>query len=154
MRPTTLLFLGALVPSLSAAQPAAKTDQVKKELTGLYGRVIDAVQHRDTAALARIYAPDYSFAIGGGDSVTTLTRAERLFSIASSPDSISVLNLERCAFQVFAGLAIGECWVRQRTVTGPANQWTGIYSTVVFRRGASGWRLLRSHASVNRHRSQ
>jgi ketosteroid isomerase-like protein len=152
MRPVTLLILMALVPTVSSGQGTPSADRTKEELTTLYGRLIEALQRRDTALLGRIYAPDYAFALGGGDSLTTLTRAERLSSIAASTDSISVLNLERCDFKLYGTVAVGECWIRQRNVTGPTHEWAGIYSTVVFRRLATGWRLTRTHASVTRPR--
>ena len=154
MRSLVLCALIAFPASVAPAQPAVQPAQAKKELTAVFGKLVDALQRRDTAVLSRIYAPTYSFTIGGGDSVSTLTRAERLQSVAANPDSITVLNLERCDFTLVAGLGLGDCWIRQRNVTGPSSQWTGIFTTVVFVRRAGQWRLLRSHASVNRPRRQ
>lgn len=152
MRSMILFVPLVVLASAAPAQPATQAAQTKKELTTLFAKVVDAVQHRDTVTLTRIYAPEYSFVIGGGDSVTSLTRAERLQSIAASTDSISTLNLERCEFSVFALVAFGDCWIRQRNVVGPSSEWTGIFTTVVFTRASGRWRLVRSHASVNRHR--
>jgi hypothetical protein len=114
--------------------------------------VITAVQRRDTASLSRIYAPGYHFVIGGGDSVTTLTRAERLQAVAASGDSIPTLNLERCDFDLHGNTAVGHCWIRQRNVGGTSTGWVGIHSTGVWVRRDTRWRLVASHASVNRPR--
>ena len=142
------LFAVALAPwSLAAAQAKATPD-----FTAKYRQVIEAVQRRDTVALRGIYADRYSFTIGGGDSVTSLTKTERLQAIAASTDSISVLNLEQCKFDLFGTTtAVGHCWVRQQNIQGRQNDWVGIYTTVIFNRTAAGrWQLLGTHSCVNR----
>jgi hypothetical protein len=154
MRPVLVLFLIALgvSPSLSS-QPTGSLSRVKSELNTLFAGVVDALQRRDTVALAKVYGPHYSFVLGGGDSVVVLSRAERLESVAANPDSISSLNVERCDFEVYASTAIGNCWIRQQDVAGAAGAWSGIFTTTVFNRKPSGrWQLMASHASVNRPR--
>ena len=137
----------SLVP-LSLAPAQTKT---APDLTAKFRQVVEALQTRDTATLGKIYAPGYTFAIGGGDSVTTLTRAERLQSVAASSDSISTLNLERCDFDRFDATAVGHCWIRQQNIAGRQTEWVGIYTTVIFNRTPTGrWQLVASHASVNR----
>lgn len=151
MRSTALLLpLLMMCPGVPiAAQAPDRNAATSRELTAIFTRVIDALQRRDTAALGKIYAKGYRFAIGGGDSVTTLTRAERLANIAESTDSIPRLNVERCDFDLHGTTAVGGCWLRQ---LGAGGEWTGIYTTVFFRRATpqSRWQLLASHASVNR----
>jgi ketosteroid isomerase-like protein len=70
----------------------------------------------------------------------------------ANPDSISTLNLESCQFRTAgSATAVGGCWIRQRNVEGRQDDWVGIYSTVVFVKNPAGrWRLVASHASVNR----
>ncbi|MGE0442652.1 MAG: hypothetical protein AB7L66_21760 [Gemmatimonadales bacterium] len=98
MRSATLFALLVAGSPLSA-QRTAGTAAVK-ELNALFGTLIDALQTRDTATLERIYAPQYSFAIGGGDTVTVLSRAERMAAIVASSENIPRLNVERCDFDV------------------------------------------------------
>lgn len=147
MRSTALLLL-LVIPVAVRAQSQGRT-AVQRELTTVFTRVIEALQVRDTATLGQIYGKDYRFAIGGGDSVTTLTREERLANVAVSTDSIPRLNVERCDFDVYGTTAVGACWVRQLAAGGG---WTGIFTTVVFRKATpqARWQLLASHASVNR----
>ena len=142
------LFGSSLVPfSLALAQAKSSTP----DFTAKFRQVVDAVQRRDTVTLGRIYADRYTFTIGGGDSVTTLTRADRLRSIAADPDSISKLNLERCDFDLFGATSVGHCWIRQQNIQGRQSEWVGIYTTVVFNRSQAGrWQIVASHASVNR----
>lgn len=154
MRPIFVLVLAVLgiSPGLSS-QPTGSLARVKNELNTLFAGVIDALQRRDTIALAKVYGPRYSFVLGGGDSVVVLSRAERLESVAANPDSISTLNVERCDFEVYASTAVGNCWIRQQDVAGTAGAWSGIFTTAVFNRNPSGrWQLVASHASVNRPR--
>lgn len=144
-------ILQALVAAPSGlAQPNPSSAATKRELGVLFGRVIDAIQRRDTATLAAIYAPNYRFALGGGDSVTTLSRAERLQSVAGSPDNIRTLTLERCDVELFPTFAVGGCWIREQSMTNDRGAWAGIYTTVVFRRVGGRWTIVSSHASVNR----
>ncbi len=151
MRFTILLVLSFLLPAPAQAQPPASAAKTKAQLTDMYRQVIGALQSRDTVVLSRIYGAGYHFVMGGGDSVLTLDRAERLQSVAASTDSIRTLSLERCDFDLFGVMAIGACWVRQSS--GGSQEWVGIYSTQVFRRDAGGrWWLVRTHASVNRPR--
>ncbi|MSR03739.1 MAG: nuclear transport factor 2 family protein [Gemmatimonadetes bacterium] len=132
--------------SLSLAQTRSTPD-----FTAKFRQVVEALQTRDTVTLSGIYANGYTFAIGGGDSVTTLSRAERLQSIAASNDSISTLNLERCDFDRFGATAVGPCWIRQPNIEGRHSEWVGIYTTVIFNRTPAGrWQLVASHARVNR----
>ena len=146
MKLAALLGLSLAPCSLALAQ--AKTTP---DFTAKYRQVVEALQRRDTVTLGRIYADRYTFAIGGGDSVTTLTRAERLQSVAASTDSISTLTLERCDFDVFGATSVGHCWIRQQSVLASRNDWVGIYSTVVFNRNPAGrWQIVAGHASVNR----
>lgn len=142
------LFGLSLAPfSLALAQANATPD-----FTAKFRQVIEALQKRDTVTLRGIYADRYTFTIGGGDSVTTLTKADRLRSIAASTDSISRLTLERCDFDLFgATTSVGRCWIRQQNTQGSQTEWIGIYNTVVFNRTPAGrWQLVTSHASVNR----
>ncbi len=146
MKHAAWLALSLAPVSLSLAQTRTTPD-----LTAKFRQVVEAVQKRDTVTLSGIYAHGYTFAIGGGDSVTTLTRAERLQSIAASNDSISTLNLERCDFDRFGATAVGHCWIRQQNIEGRQSEWVGIYTTVIFNRTQAGrWQLVASHASVNR----
>ena len=150
MRLATPLVLTLFLPALAHGQPRSATAKTKAELTGMYRKVIGALQTRDTVVLSGIYGPGYHFVMGAGDSVITLNRAERLRSVAVSADSIRTLTLERCDFDLFGAMAIGGCWVRQNS-GGRADEWVGIYSTQVFNRDGRGrWWLVRSHASVNR----
>ncbi|MFN0180292.1 MAG: YybH family protein [Gemmatimonadales bacterium] len=154
MRPILVFFLIAVGTSTSlSSQPVGSVARVKNELNNLFTGLIDAVQRRDTVALAKVYGPRYTFVIGGGDSVVVLSRSERLESVAANPDSIRTLNVERCDFEVYPATAVGSCWIRQQEVAGPAGAWSGIYTTAVFNRNPSGrWQLVASHASVNRPR--
>jgi ketosteroid isomerase-like protein len=143
-----LLPLG--IHAQAGPRPARAAEQ-KRELTELYTKVLHAVQSRDTVTLRSIYAEDYTFAIGGGDSVTTLSRAERLQSVAANPDSIRTLNLENCDFGLYVTWAMGRCWVRQGTSTTSQGEWVGLYTTVIFAKDARArWRMVASHVSVNR----
>lgn len=146
MKLTVLLGLSLAPFSPVRAQPKPTPD-----FTAKFRQVVEAVQRRDTMTLRGIYADGYTFAIGGGDSVTTLTRAERLQSIATSTDSISTLNLERCNFDIFGATAVGHCWIRQQDIQGRQSEWVGIYVTPIFSRNRAGrWQLVASHNSVNR----
>ena len=150
MRFATPLVLSLLLPALVHGQPPSATAKTKAELTGMYRKVLGALQSRDTVILTGIYGPGYHFVMGAGDSVITLNRAERLQSVAASTDSIRTLTLERCDFDLFGPMAIGGCWIRQNS-GGRADAWVGIYSTQVFNRDVRGrWWMVRSHASVNR----
>lgn len=145
MKLAALLGLSLAPCSLALAQ--AKTP----DFTAKFRQVVEAVQRRDTVTLSGIYSDRYTFAIGGGDSVTTLTRAERLQSIAASTDSITTLNLERCDFDIFRATAVGHCWIRQQNIQGRQSEWVGIYVTPIFSRNQAGrWQLVASHNSVNR----
>ena len=152
MRSTALLLLLVVPSATLRAQAPARGDAAQRELTAAFTGLIDALQSRDTAALSKVYAKGYRFAIGAGDSVTTLTREERLASVAASQDSISRLNVERCDFTLHGTTtAVGGCWLRQ---LGEGGVWTGIFITTTFRRATPQrrWQLLASHASVNRPR--
>lgn len=146
MKLTVLLGL-----SLAPFSPVRAQPKTTPDFTAKFRQVVEAVQRRDTVTLRGIYADGYTFAIGGGDSVTTLTRAERLQSIAASTDSISTLNLERCNFDIFGATAVGHCWIRQQDIQGRQSEWVGIYVTPIFSRNRAGrWQLVASHNSVNR----
>ena len=146
MKLAALLGLSVAPFALVLAQPKTTPD-----FTAKFRQVVEAVQRRDTVTLSGIYADRYSFTIGGGDSVTTLTRSDRLRSIAADTDSISTLNLERCDFDVFGATSVGHCWIRQQSVLAKRSDWVGIYTTVVFNRNRAGrWQIVASHASVNR----
>ncbi len=146
MKHAAWLALSFAPVTLSSAQPRTTPD-----FTAKFRQVVEALQKRDTTTLRGIYADGYTFAIGGGDSVTTLSRAERLQSIAASSDSISTLNLERCDFDRFGATAVGHCWIRQQNIEGRQSEWVGIYTTVIFNRTQAGrWQLVATHASVNR----
>ena len=151
MRLAILLVLSFLLSTLSHAQSPGSAARTKADLTEMYRKVVGALQTRDTAVLSHIYGAGYHFVMGGGDSVITLTRSERLESVAASSDTIRTLSLERCDFDLFGAMAVGGCWIRQSG--GGTGEWVGIYSTQVFHRDARGrWWLVRSHASVNRPR--
>ena len=142
-----VLFGLSLVP-FSLALPQAKTTP---DFTAKFRQVVEALQKRDTVTLRGIYGDQYTFTIGGGDSVTTLTKDERLRSIAADRDSISRLTLERCDFDLYGATSVGHCWIRQQSTQGSQTEWVGIYNTVVFNRTPAGrWQLVASHASVNR----
>ena len=147
-----LLFALVSVSNLASQATGPAAAKINADLTALFGKVVAALRTRDTMALRSIYAENYQFTVGGGDSVTSLTRAERLQSVAASPDSITDLNLESCQFKpVGAATAVGGCWIRQRSMEGRQDDWVGIYSTVVFVKNPAGrWRLAVTHASVNR----
>ena len=80
MRLATPLVLTLFLPALAHSQPPSATAKTKAELTGMYRKVIGALQTRDTVVLSGIYGPGYHFVMGAGDSVITLNRAERLQS--------------------------------------------------------------------------
>jgi hypothetical protein len=151
MRSIALLALMLFGFASAEGQPTAVT-RTKQELTALFEKAVLAVKSRDTTALAKIYTSNYTFSIGGGDSVLVFDRADRLQSIAVSTDSISTLNLERCDIDLAGQTAVGRCWIRQRSVADAAGEWVGIYTTAVFTRGqrTGPWRILATHASVSR----
>lgn len=151
MRSIALLTL-TLLGVASADGQLTQTAKTKRDLTALFERAVLAVKTRDTTALTRIYTPNYTFSIGGGDSVLIFDRADRLQSIAVSTDSIATLNLEGCDIDVAGQTAVGRCWVRQRSVAGAGGEWVGIYTTAVFTRGrpSGPWQILATHASVSR----
>lgn len=147
----SVLLLAGVTAGPASAQPAPASAQTKAALTALYRRALDAIQRRDTAALAAIWPAQYHFTLAAGDSIIDLSRAERMTMIAVSTDSIRTLNLENCQFEFFGDVAVAGCWLRQQGVATRTGDWTGIFSTVVFRRDPRGrWWIIRNHSSVNR----
>jgi hypothetical protein len=156
MRRASVVWLTVVLVGSSAlaAQPPppprSSTATIKTDLVALYQRFLDGLRTRDTASLGRLLTDDYVFILSG-DSVVTMSRAQRLAGIAADPDSVSSLVLEHCDIRLYGSAATGTCRIRERNVT--QSRWEAIQSSVTFIRGIDRrWRLGMVHASLVRPR--
>jgi ketosteroid isomerase-like protein len=77
----------ALTPNVWAQAPTSKPAQgdPAEEVMQMQKRFADAIQRGDTAALAKIWADDYTFTNGSGQLVT---RAQRLANLRSGATNV------------------------------------------------------------------
>lgn len=97
MKPTFVFaVLGLAMLSLAApqsfAQEASPDSGTEQEVLQAIEKYRSALLQRDTAALEQIWADDYTFVNGVGDTLSKAQRLENIKSRATSLDSITQAN--------------------------------------------------------------
>ena len=132
-------------------RPAADTGTTPELLT-LYRRMMTAIDHGDTAALARLWARTYVFTGNSPDSTSTLTRAERLRVVAemrrdTTGGVLDSSRVEGCTFRTYGAFAAGPCRVTQHYHEGTERVTLHTVATVLFTREGGRWRVLATHTA-------
>ena len=143
-----LLSLAGVVPRAHAQAAQQVPDaRLQQRLTALYTSMLTGIRDRDTVALRSVLSPRYIYA--PGDSGTVRNRSRRFVSIASDPDSIEVLDLDRCTFKPGTATRIeAECIVHQLGTFNRERWDTRVKSNVSFVREPRGWRIASTRTQI------
>ncbi len=124
-------------PAQSVAQGAAAAEQEVRQTIEKYRTAL--LQH-DAATLERIWADDYTFTNGAGETHSKAERLANLKSGATSLDSIS--EEEDMKVRVYGNAAVATSRV---TIKGQysGKQTSGQYRSIhVWVKGTAGWQLV------------
>jgi ketosteroid isomerase-like protein len=146
--------VSALATPGGAQQPAPREPRgaTEQELTALYRAMMAATTRGDSAALARVWSPEYVHMLTTPDGTLTWTRDERLRGVAAirADDSISVesLTVEYCAVRVHDKYAAGPCFETLRVRTGGRSETMKAIVMVVFLHAQGDrWRIASTHST-------
>ncbi len=161
LRTTAIVLCFCCVAETAVAQPAshaATSPAADAQLLTLYRQMMDGIVRGDSAALARLWAPGYVYTYNTPDTIVTLTRAERLHTLAqerrnaatksdSSASTTDSARVERCAFKTYGTFAAGPCHTMLYSHQGSQRETRPALATVLFTREGGTWRILASHTS-------
>jgi len=136
-----LISFVALPLALSQTPSSADNKTAEQEVRAAIEQYRTALMKRDTAALERIWADDYTFINASG---TVLTKAERLANAKSGATNLGTIESDpNMKIRVYGGdVAIA---VSRVTIKG---QYSGkatsgqFQSSIVFAKTPSGWQLV------------
>ena len=136
-----LISLVALPLALTQTPSSADNKTAEQEVRAAIEQYRTALMKRDTAALERIWADDYTFINASG---TVLTKAERLANAKSGATNLGTIESDpNMKIRVYGGdVAIA---VSRVTIKG---QYSGkatsgqFQSSIVFAKTPSGWQLV------------
>jgi len=137
----SLVSLAATPFGFAQTATAADTKTVEQEVRQMIEQYRTALTKKDTAALERIWADDYTFINASG---TVLTKAERLANAKSGATNLGTIESDpNMKIRVYGGdVAIA---VSRVTIKG---QYSGkatsgqFQSSIVFAKTPSGWQLV------------
>lgn len=139
----TALSLAALAAAAacqvaSAAGPNAVAQEA--EILAMQEAFKRALIARDTAALGRLWAEDYTFINASGDRVT---RAERMANFASGATSVDVIDNERqVTVRVYGDAAVVQTLATLRARFGGRPSDGDLEATLVWVRRGGRWQLV------------
>jgi ketosteroid isomerase-like protein len=121
--------------------PAADNKTVEQEVKQMIEQYTTALTRKDTAALERIWADDYTFINASG---VVVTKAERLANLKSGATNLDTIEMDPdMKIRVYGGdVAIA---INRVTLKG---QYSGkatsgqFQSSIVFAKTRSGWQLV------------
>jgi hypothetical protein len=156
---TLFVALGCMTAGAAAAQTGAHTARVSTSAAStsadsrpieLYREMVAALVRADTATLAKIWAPGYTFTNTSADSTIVLTRAERLRAIAEEArDTSSALEsatIDGCTIRTYATFAEGPCRATLHWRNGSQRRVTHALAIALFTRNGRGrWQILATH---------
>jgi ketosteroid isomerase-like protein len=127
-----------VIVSCMAAGLSAQGDPAA-EILAARARISQAVQQKDRATLERLFTDDFTHthAIGRMDS-----RARRMKALASGEATVDSVTADEIQVRFYGPDRSTAVAVGQSTVGTARYRWT-----VVYIKGADGWRAAASHAS-------
>ena len=136
-----LISLVALPLALTQTPSSADNKTAEQEVRAAIEQYRTALMKRDTAALERIWADDYTFINASG---TVLTKAERLANAKSGATNLGTIESDpNMKIRVCGGdvaIAISRVTIKGQ-YSGKATSGQ-FQSTIVFAKTPSGWQLV------------
>ena len=136
-----LISLVALPLALTQTPSSADNKTAEQEVRAAIEQYRTALMKRDTAALERIWADDYTFINASG---TVLTKAERLANAKSGATNLGTIESDpNMKIRVYGGdvaIAISRVTIKGQ-YSGKATSGQ-FQSTIVFAKTPSGWQLV------------
>ena len=136
-----LISLVALPLALTQTPSSADNKTAEQEVRAAIEQYRTALMKRDTAALERIWADDYTFINASG---TVLTKAERLANAKSGATNLGTIESDpNMKIRVYGGdvaIAISRVTIKGQ-YSGKATSGQ-FQSSIVFAKTPSGWQLV------------
>ncbi len=136
-----LISLVALPLALTQTPSSADNKTAEQEVRAAIEQYRTALMKRDTAALERIWADDYTFVNASG---TVLTKAERLANAKSGATNLGTIESDpNMKIRVYGGdvaIAISRVTIKGQ-YSGKATSGQ-FQSSIVFAKTPSGWQLV------------
>src|SRR5204863_1393481 len=136
-----LISFVALPLALSQTPSSADNKTAEQEVRAAIEQYRTALMKRDTAALERIWADDYTFVNASG---AVLTKAERLANAKSGATSLGTIESDpNMKIRVYGGdvaIAISRVTIKGQ-YSGKATS-VQFQSSIVFAKTPSGWQLV------------
>jgi len=136
-----LISFVALPLALSQTPSSADNKTAEQEVRAAIEQYRTALMKRDTAALERIWADDYTFINASG---TVLTKAERLANAKSGATNLGTIESDpNMKIRVYGGdvaIAISRVTIKGQ-YSGKATSGQ-FQSSIVFAKTPSGWQLV------------
>ena len=136
-----LISLVALPLALTQTPSSADNKTAEQEVRAAIEQYRTALMKRDTAALERIWAGDYTFINASG---TVLTKAERLANAKSGATNLGTIESDpNMKIRVYGGdvaIAISRVTIKGQ-YSGKATSGQ-FQSSIVFAKTPSGWQLV------------
>ena len=136
-----LISFVALPLALSQTPSSADNKTAEQEVRAAIEQYRTALMKRDTAALERIWADDYTFVNASG---TVLTKAERLANAKSGATNLGTIESDpNMKIRVYGGdvaIAISRVTIKGQ-YSGKATSGQ-FQSSIVFAKTPSGWQLV------------
>ena len=136
-----LISFVALPLALTQTPSSADNKTAEQEVRAAIEQYRTALMKRDTAALERIWADDYTFINASG---TVLTKAERLANAKSGATSLGTIESDpNMKIRVYGGdvaIAISRVTIKGQ-YSGKATSGQ-FQSSIVFAKTPSGWQLV------------
>ena len=136
-----LINLVALPLALTQTPSSADNKTAEQEVRAAIEQYRTALMKRDTAALERIWADDYTFINASG---TVLTKAERLANAKSGATNLGTIESDpNMKIRVYGGdvaIAISRVTIKGQ-YSGKATSGQ-FQSSIVFAKTPSGWQLV------------
>ena len=137
----SLVSLAATPFGFAQTATAADTKTVEQEVRQMIEQYRTALTKKDTAALERIWADDYTFINASG---TVVTKAERLANLKSGATSLDTIVTDPdMKIRVYGGdvaIAISRVTIKGQ-YSGKATSGQ-FQSSIVFAKTPSGWQLV------------
>lgn len=138
----TLQTNGARAAPPSPTRPAAteSDESVRKALTELKAKVVQAFIHRDRAALERIYADDY---VATDSEGKVRTKKDELAQLGADPDRLESGRYDVVAIRVYGNVAVmsGQGHLTWRKADGSTRR-SDYYSFNVFEKRNGEWKYV------------